>query len=183
MAVLIITHDLGVVANIADEVVVIYHGEIMEAGPVEEIFRRAGPSLSQGPDGGGAAFRHEARRAAEGAARSAGRCRQRCSASRHAERQRKARRPDILLTVRNLSKSFSTRKSGWFGKDAEAPVRAVDDVSFDIKRGECLGLVGESGCGKTTVSKIIMRALTPDAGAVTFDNGRRADRSARGRGR
>ena len=45
-------------------------------------------------------------------------------------------------------------------------VSAVDDVSFDIRRGECLGLVGESGCGKTTVSKIIMRALTPDTGAV-----------------
>ena len=75
MAMLLITHDLGVVANVADEVVVIYHGEIMEAGPVEAIFRRAEPSLPQGPDGGGAAFRHEARRAAEGAARRAGRCR------------------------------------------------------------------------------------------------------------
>ncbi len=50
-------------------------------------------------------------------------------------------------------------------------MRAVDDVSFRIERGECLGLVGESGCGKTTVSKIIMRAVTADAGRVTF-NGR-----------
>ena len=47
---------------------------------------------------------------------------------------------------------------------------AVDGVTFDVKRGECFGLVGESGCGKTTIGKIIMRALTPDAGAVVFND-------------
>jgi peptide/nickel transport system ATP-binding protein len=79
-------------------------------------------------------------------------------------------RPEVLLSVRDLRKSFTTRKSGWFG-GREKPVLAVDGVSFDIKRGECLGLVGESGCGKTTVSKILMRAVTPEGGSVTFDNG------------
>ena len=81
------------------------------------------------------------------------------------------KKPDILLSVRDLTKSYTTRNSGWFVKSKEAPVRAVDGVSFDIRRGECLGLVGESGCGKTTVSKILMRAVTPDSGTVTFDNG------------
>ncbi len=50
-------------------------------------------------------------------------------------------------------------------------VVAVDDVSFDIRRGECLGLVGESGCGKTSVSKLIMRAMKADRGSVTFNDG------------
>ena len=58
------------------------------------------------------------------------------------------------------------------GHVALAMVQAVDDVSFDIRRGECLGLVGESGCGKTTVSKIIMRAVTPDEGEIVFDDGK-----------
>ena len=93
------------------------------------------------------------------------------------------RRADVLLEVRNLHKSFTTRKSGWFGKGTAVGVRAVDDVSFDIRRGECLGLVGESGCGKTTVSKILMRAITPDGGSVTFNGGQRADRRAGRRGR
>jgi peptide/nickel transport system ATP-binding protein len=76
-----------------------------------------------------------------------------------------------VLKVRNISKTFETRQTGLFRSSAVTSVRAVDDVSFEIRRGECLGLVGESGCGKTTVSKIIMRAVTPDAGEVLFDGG------------
>ena len=58
-----------------------------------------------------------------------------------------------------------------FSKDGGRKVLAVDDISFEINRGECLGLVGESGCGKTTTSKMIMRALSPDAGEVIFNQG------------
>jgi peptide/nickel transport system ATP-binding protein len=164
MAMLLITHDLGVVANVADEVVVIYHGEIMEAGPVEAIFRRPGHPYLKGLM---AAVPHFDMKPGE-----------RLKALREVPvnvenllgKYQKPRtgENDTLLSVKNLSKSFTTRKSGWFGTGHTHKTRAVDDVSFDIRRGECLGLVGESGCGKTTVSKILMRALTPDAGSVIY---------------
>jgi peptide/nickel transport system ATP-binding protein len=78
--------------------------------------------------------------------------------------------PTIHLDVRNVSKSFEQRGSGLFGQRKGPMFRAVDDVSFSIPRGECFGLVGESGCGKTTLSKVIMRALEPDGGQVLFND-------------
>ncbi len=175
MAMLLITHDLGVVANVADEVVVIYHGEIMEAGTVEDIFRRpqhpylkglmeAVPHFDMKPG--------QRLKALREVPVDVGTLIGKDSKTAAAVEGKVPEAPssDTLLSVRNLVKSYTTRKSGWFAKP-EPAVRAVDDVSFDIKRGECLGLVGESGCGKTTVSKVLMRAVTPDSGSVTF-NGR-----------
>ena len=165
MAVLIITHDLGVVANVADEVVVMYHGEVMESGTLEDIFRapkhpylnallRAVPRFHMKPG-------------------------ERLVPIREIKPQGdsaflgKAAAPDAegggpLLAVEHVSKTFSIRKSGFFGGDHAGDLLAVDDVSFMVKRGECLGLVGESGCGKTTLSKMILRALQPDSGSITF---------------
>jgi peptide/nickel transport system ATP-binding protein len=170
MAMLLITHDLGVVANVADEVVVIYHGEIMEAGTVTDIFRKpahpylkglmaAVPHFDMKPGERLKALREVATDASTrlGAPKPAG-----------------GKDTPPLISVRNLSKAFTTRGSQWFSSARSQAVRAVDDVGFDIRRGECLGLVGESGCGKTTVSKIIMRAVTPDSGTVTFNDGTNA---------
>ena len=164
MAMLLITHDLGVVANVADEVVVIYRGEIMEAGMVDDIFRRpAHPYLK----GLMAAVPHFDMKPGE-----------RLQALRDIPVQadmliaKRAKRPqggsDIVLSVRDLSKTFTTRKSGWLTKPKAAGHPAVDHVSLDVRRGECLGIVGESGCGKSTLSKMIMRAVTPDNGTIMY---------------
>ncbi|MBX5141961.1 ABC transporter ATP-binding protein [Rhizobium lentis] len=168
MAMLLITHDLGIVANMADEVVVIYHGEIMEAGPVEAIFRDPQHPYLKALM---AAVPHFDMKPGE-----------RLKALRDVpvnletlvgkKKPLQAETPGTLLSVANLSKTFRTRRRSLFGKHEAAVVHAVDDVSFDIRRGECLGLVGESGCGKTTLSKILMRAVTPDGGSVVFNDGK-----------
>ena len=74
-----------------------------------------------------------------------------------------------ILKAEDLCKTFTLR-SGWFSGPTRT-IHAVNGVSLALPRGKTLGLVGESGCGKTTVSKIIMRALTPDSGTVLFDDG------------
>jgi len=71
-----------------------------------------------------------------------------------------------LLVVKNLKKYFPLKRGTWFGEGAE--VRAVDGVSFEVRRGETMGLVGESGCGKSTMARLILRLLEPTAGEVYF---------------
>ncbi|WP_020590397.1 ABC transporter ATP-binding protein [Kiloniella laminariae] len=167
MSVLMITHDLGVVANMADEVVVMYHGEIMESGTADDIFRNP---------------KHPYLKALlEAVPRFDMKPGERLKPIREikhhpdnpilmAKRDRRVICDDDppLLEVKNISKAFSIKKGGMFSRTTEEKVLAVDDISFFVRRGECLGLVGESGCGKTTLSKIIMRALKPDTGSITF---------------
>jgi oligopeptide transport system ATP-binding protein len=74
---------------------------------------------------------------------------------------------DILVSVRDVVKHFEIR-GGLLGVSRVGAVRAVDGVSFDVRRGETLGLVGESGCGKTTLGKVILRLIPPTSGRVTF---------------
>ena len=171
MATLIITHDLGVVANVAEEIVVMYHGQIMESGSAEDIFRRpehpylkallrAVPRFEMADNERLVPIRE----IAPGDAVSLKQSRP------WTEEEDKA---GPLLEVGNLSKTFTLRKNGFLGGKDAAIQFSVRDVSFNVRRGECVGLVGESGCGKTTTSKMIMCALSPDSGSVTFnDHGR-----------
>ncbi len=166
MSLLLITHDLGVVANMADEVVVIYQGEIMEAGTVEEIFTNP---------------QHEYLQALLAAVP---RLKMKPGEKLHALREIDEELPETmvrrdppgkdappLLSVRNLTKTYRSKKGGGLLGGNVAEIRAVDDVSFELVPGECFGLVGESGCGKSTLSKLICRAITADAGSIAFDNG------------
>jgi oligopeptide/dipeptide ABC transporter ATP-binding protein len=75
--------------------------------------------------------------------------------------------PEPLLAVRDLKKHFPVRGIGLFG--AGSQVKAVDGISFTVNRGETLGLVGESGCGKTTTSKLVLAAERPTAGVIEFE--------------
>ena len=75
----------------------------------------------------------------------------------------------LLLEVRNLRKYFPIQKG--FLKKTIGNVRAVDDVSFFVEEGETLGLVGESGCGKTTTSRCVVRAIAPSSGQMLFRTG------------
>ncbi len=165
MAVLMITHDMGVVANVADEVVVLYRGEVMEAGCAEDIFNNPShPYLK-------ALMAAVPRIDADPAHRLMPLAGLEEKLPGGLAKIRSVIRPDAppLLTVTNLSKSYTIQAESFgFKKTSARTVKAVADVSFSIADGECLGLVGESGCGKTTVSKMIIGAVSADTGTIIY---------------
>ncbi|MEO1089500.1 MAG: ABC transporter ATP-binding protein [Pseudomonadota bacterium] len=171
MAILFITHDLGVVANMADDIVVMYRGRVMESGPARELLKApehpylkalmtAVPRLNTDRKARLRPLR-EVAVTAEDLRDLVG----------DAPLQGEA---GPLLTVDGLRKSFMTRKGGWLGGADQ--IKALADVGFTIRRGEGFAVVGESGSGKTTLSKAIMRAIDVDGGSVTFhDHGKPVD--------
>ena len=166
MAVLIITHDLGVVANLAEEVVVLYGGRVMEQGPIAELYQRpAHPYLRALLN----AVPHFDMKPGERLVPVRPIDHQAGALVQKAEPW-PADAPSIHLDVRNVTKTFGQRATGFLGRRKGATFRAVDDVSIAIPRGECFGLVGESGCGKTTLSKLVMRALDVDSGEVRYND-------------
>jgi peptide/nickel transport system ATP-binding protein len=161
MSVLFITHDLAVVGEIADYVVVMRNGEIREQGPAKAVFETpkdaytkalllCRPQLDRRPmrlpviDD----FMHG-------------------TGPQHMEDRRRGVRPSdpIVLDVKNLGKSFYSRE-GLFGK---REFKAVKNVSFQLPKGKTLGLVGESGSGKTTVGLTLMRLHEATTGEAIFE--------------
>jgi peptide/nickel transport system ATP-binding protein len=143
MGLVLITHDLGVVADIADRVVVMHDGRIVEAGPVQKIFHAPEQPYTRRLI---AAIPGRAGRTPSSAAQA-------------------GRTP--LLEVRDLAKHYEVT-SGLFRRRTGEVVRAVDGVSFDLLPGETLGLVGESGSGKSTLAKAILRLEPASGGSVRF---------------
>jgi len=167
MAVLLITHDLGVVANIAEEIVVMYQGEIMESGTLDDVFRRASHPYLR------ALLRAVPRFDMKAGERLVPIREIPPGDAPHLMAQLPpwpAQATAPLLECTDVRKSFGLRHGGMFRGASTMRVTAVDGVSIKIARGECLGLVGESGCGKTTLSKILLRAFEPDSGDVVFND-------------
>ncbi|MCB0395253.1 MAG: ABC transporter ATP-binding protein [Flavobacteriales bacterium] len=183
MGILFITHDLGVIAELADQVVVMYKGKIVEQGTVWDIFSNPQhpytkgllacrppldkklhwlPTVSDFMKVGGDGVMTESTNTVEEVL-------SRFEVSRDEQRQRELGLygRDPLLKVRNL-KTYFPAGNGMFGKGKDY-TRAVDDVTFDVYPGETLGLVGESGCGKTTLGRTILRLIDPTEGEVYFD--------------
>ena len=158
MSLLFISHDLGLVGEIADQVVVMRHGQVREQGAVDPIFSApqdaytkallaCRPSLEGNPRRLMVIDEHSAGRQDEGAPRA------------------KDPAAPVVLEVRSLAKSFWLRQ-GLFGR---REFKAVQDVNFKLQRGHTLGVVGESGSGKTTMGLTLLRLHEPTSGEVIFD--------------
>ena len=167
MSVLFISHDLGLVGEIADQVVVMRAGIVREQGPVARIFEQPAdaytrallacrPSLAGNPARLMVIDDHIA--ADEAAARGE-------AAVVRAQARVKDGQAPVVLQVRALAKSFWLRQ-GLFGK---REFKAVQDVNFELRRGHTLGVVGESGSGKTTMGLTLLRLHEPTSGEVVFD--------------
>ena len=174
MAIIFISHDLGVIAEIADDVIVMYQGKIVESGPVRKLFTNPHNPYTKGLLACRPSPEHHYKRLPtvdDFLLRSNGRSIKNFIAGlsiKEKERKRKdkiyGRQP--LLVLENIKTYFSVRK-GLFGKTT-GNVKAVDDVSFNVYPGETLGLVGESGCGKTTLGKTILKLTNPTSGKIYF---------------
>jgi len=139
MAVLFITHDMGVVAEIADDVIVMYHGKVMESGPVDTIFHAPQNDYTKMLIGSVLRLEQKA--------------------------EIRLKRPPIdetatpVIEIKNLVMHFGAAKS---------PIKAVDDVSLKVLPGETLGIVGESGSGKTTMGRCLLRVYQPTGGQMVY---------------
>ena len=165
MSLLFISHDLGVISEVAERVLVMYRGKIVEEGLVREVFRQpkhpytkgllaCRPPLKGKPETLPTMDEFMETKVTE-------------TTSETFEKQPSVVLRKDILETEHLTKRYVSEKS-IFGKP-EKFVFAVNDVSFKVKEGETLGLVGESGCGKTTLGRSLLRLIEPDEGIIRFD--------------
>ncbi len=166
MAVLFITHDMGVVAEVSDRTIVMFRGEAVETGTTDAIFNRGTHPytralLSAVPKLGSMGGRDRPMRFPVIDIRSG----ETLVPETEAAGVNEANRP--ILEVKNMTTRFDIR-SGLLGRKSGA-VHAVENVSFDLRPGETLALVGESGCGKSTTGRSITRLVEPSSGQISMD--------------
>ncbi len=183
MGIIFITHDLGVIAELADEIAVMYKGKIVEQGTVQQVFLKPSHPYTKGllacrppldvriselPTRSHFIYEDEEGRLVETKKEVS----EVLNELKISDAEIKMRREIIyasqpLIRVKSL-KTYFTSEKNLFGKPTDF-VRAVDDVSFDIYPGETLGLVGESGCGKTTLGRTLLRLVDATDGSVIFN--------------
>ncbi len=142
MSVMFITHDFGVVAEIADRVVVMEKGHLVEQGPADQVLVHPAHPYTQRLV---AAVPRMRARAADVIAQD---------------------EPPVVLEVENLEKEY--RAGGSFFRKTRV-VKAVNGVSFTLRKGQTLGVVGESGSGKSSLGRVLLKLLQPDGGSIRFD--------------
>lgn len=171
MGVIFITHDLSVVAEIADRAVVMYKGNIVEQGPVVNLFNHPQHPYTKGLLACRPILHPKGERLPvvsdflDGKQKPEARSQK--SDLKPQTSDLRLPTSDLLLRVERLSVWFPSKKT-FLGKPLEY-TKAVNDVSFEVYKGETLGLVGESGCGKTTLGRTILRLIEPTKGKIIYD--------------
>lgn len=145
---LLISHDLAVVSRLADEVIVLQNGQVVEQGETTQVLTRPRHSYTQSLLDAVPGAHRKGTRLSPGAG--------------IVPVSNRAIEPQIVLEAKHITKHFPG--------PGGMPRIAVDDVSFTLRQGKTLGIVGESGSGKTTAARIALGLLTPDQGVVNFEN-------------